>query len=175
MKQINNYILERLHITKDTKVDNDNIHYTDWANIYNLLCMFGVNSHDMNIIKDSTNDKGDLYWTSVIKNSSTSHSFYNLILGKYHDIKFTNYIDIKNHIEENLDINISNIRITRIDKSVFTKDVFFIFIEIEDWNEILYIISGDEKIIKLVKYIFDKDNLNIFSDYDNNICNLYKK
>lgn len=67
MKKLDTYIIEKILINKNTKIDK-NYYILEWPNVYNYLCKIDISASKIEDIKNATDDKGDMYYSCLTAN-----------------------------------------------------------------------------------------------------------
>ena len=156
-------IIERLHINKDTgkdTLDDDPIIWTQYADLYNILCMLRIEDIKfMNKFKDATNMRGDLYYFGVSRKSNLNSCKF---LDRY--LSHLNYIDYKfnecpkERIAKNLNHKEADVYIYDLRDNDFQKPILVLWIESDSRYDDTYIIGADKNDVQKLYDIFINDN-----------------
>lgn len=163
---------EKLIITKDTKEKKSNKHVY-WAALFNVFCLLDMNNTYMQKFRDSTNDKGDVYYCGLILDhdqltSDKNRTFFKNNYARANQISHEGLIsnqEIKKSISKHINEDVKNLWMFEIIN--FSKELIYT-IQIEtNKHYILYIISNNENDIEKINEIFtitdnwEKYNVNI--------------
>lgn len=175
---------EKLVITKDTKEKSlDNIKQIHWANLYNALCYFYLDTKFIYELRDTTNDAGDIYYVSFrIDNDnmyrSNNKTFFKKIADNIDIVRFDIRDQLLDSISKNINKIVSNITIFSV-KDYFNSLLLGIVLYIKDnkgkeSENIIYLVSADQNDLNEITKMFI-DNDDNWEIYDKDIYKaLYK-
>jgi len=175
MKKFNDYIDEKLVFNKHTKEKKYNKHIY-WAALFNVFCLLDMNNTYMQKFKDLTNDKGDVYYCSLILDrdqltSDKNRTFFKNNYGRANQISHGGLISnqkIKKSISKHINEDVKNLWMFEIIN--FSNELIYT-IQIEtNKHYILYILSNNENNIEKINEIFTiTDN---WENYNVNILDI---
>ena len=172
MKNLLPIISEKLVINKHSKVKGpNNIKHYHWANMYNILCYLWLDTNIIYDLRDTTNNKGDIYYISFNidrknvhpKDNWENRSFFKEVRDNVYPVNYRDEKKLYQSLSKKIGKEITQLYIFVV-KEYFNSLLLGILLYTDNNENIIYLISANqEDLEKITKTFIKTDNWDIYS------------